>query len=324
MLPEHLALLLASTSIFPLIAYAPEKGSGSGGSNDADNKGGQGSGDQSGDDDGADGGGGGDDAGAGDQGDGAGADGKGAGEGEGTEGTGDKKAGATEQRDWRDREINRKHRQLKQKETELEEIRRERDELRALAQKVGAGSGAGADKGGDKGDQGDPKRSQFSSEAEFNAAVEAVVQKRETARMLAQVSERGVKDYGEEAFSRTLDRLQELGGFTPEDMTFLLLGTDDPARVMHELGTKPETYQKLMDMTPERRKAEFVKIASAPKPKKAVSDAPPPIDPIRGGAGAQDDDIYDDKKKMTDEQWYAARQKQKRNSTGRPWSVAQK
>ena len=112
---------------------------------------------------------------------------------------------------------------------------------------------------------------------------------------------------------------------------------------------------QLLDMTGPRRQAALIKLvmekqkpvvtaegAKPVEPVKRPSGAPPPPSENPRGAGAApaaSDNLYDpiyqfpnyysgnngiDEEKRRDEEWYARRQEQKRNSVGRPWSVGGK
>ncbi len=98
------------------------------------------------------------------------------------------------------------------------------------------------------------------------------------------------------------------GSMDPD--TFMgILGTDDPARVIFELGSNPDRAQEIMAMPPHRRLTEFVKIAIAPKEQKKTSSASAPVDPITGSGQGSPGDLRDD---LSDEEWYARRERQKR------------
>jgi len=123
---------------------------------------------------------------------------------------------------------------------------------------------------------------------------------------------RGVSAYGVK-WKSTLAKLPKLGGVDITDMVDIL-NTDQPHVVLFQL-SDPETYQRVMDLPPARRRNEFVKLSlkEAPKPKLAAveskkpSGAPAPVDQVRGGrrVAAQSVDIFNDK--TEDDAWYAAR-----------------
>lgn len=141
--------------------------------------------------------------------------------------------------------------------------------------------------------------------------------------------------------------MENLGRFDVAERNAIVgdaLNTDDPAYVMSVVGADPAKLAELADLPPGRRQAALIKIAmtktaAPPKPSRP-SGAPPPVDPVRGTGGgtppATATDLYDerfnfsnyykgpkeiDPEKAADDAWFAERQRQKRESTGRPWSV---
>ena len=119
----------------------------------------------------------------------------------------------------------------------------------------------------------------------------------------------GSKRFGAN-WTKATDNLRTLGGFDVETMQ-QVLATDDPAKLLYELGTNPDKYHEIMDLPPYKRFAEMVKLAAAPAPKPAArkpSDAPPPVDSLRGQNRGDPNDLRDD---LTDDEWYARRQRQK-------------
>lgn len=139
-------------------------------------------------------------------------------------------------------------------------------------------------------------------------------------------------------------------GQLPVELMDQILATDDPAYVMITLGKDPVKLQQALDMAGPRRQAVLLKIAmekapaADPSKGKRPSGAPPPPTGLPGGGGGTQPtghvDLYDPKMQMAgpptpdgaliprnleadkfDEAWYAERQRQKRESTGRPWSI---
>lgn len=229
-------------------------------------------------------------------------------------------------KDWRDREIAAKHRQnldLKRQNDErqrrLDEVERENADLRAIAERRAATPPAD----GEPEPAPVPARRAPSTPAAPNP--DAV--REEAGRLVAKENydrdctatfNKGKTTYGAD-WDAAIDRLSTLGG--PEgsidiDTMVGLLATDDPARVLYELGSKPDEYHRIMALPPAKRLNEMAKIASAPAPKKQVSNAPAPVDPV-GGRGANVGDELDDK--LSDEDWYKRREAQKR----RKWEAQQ-
>ena len=247
-------------------------------------------------------------------------------------------------KDWRDREIAKKHAQIKERDAELAALR---EQLEATTRRA---TPAAAD---------DPAAVEAARVAEAAAARTAprVPAQSDDARIEARARQLAAAQTAEEqlavAFTAgraahggewdgAMDNIRTLGGFDPDTMTDIL-ATDNPSQVLFELGKTPERFQEVMELPPAKRRAQLVKIGMAPPltpPKKAVSDAPAPVDPIAPGGnvlGAPKFDLYDQKipfgswekspfeaqksdSDRNDEKWFAARRAEKEKSVGRPWS----
>jgi hypothetical protein len=148
------------------------------------------------------------------------------------------------------------------------------------------------------------------------------------ARSMNDLNNKGAEIYGAK-WNKAIDDLKNLGGFDKDTLN-QIAATDNPAKVLYELGTQPQLYQRIMDIgSPAKRGFEFYKIASTPAPALAAdkgkkpSDAPAPVDAVGGRGGATDNnDVYDKAldSDAHDDEWYRRRRAQKLASTGRPWS----
>lgn len=113
----------------------------------------------------------------------------------------------------------------------------------------------------------------------------------------------GVEKYGEQ-FKGDLNTLRALDMMQPE-LVQEMLATDSPADVMHKLASDPEKAQRILEMPPAKRIAEFVKMAiPESKPGKQVSKAGAPITPIKG-APKKDFDLNDPE--ADDAEWFRRR-----------------
>ena len=165
-----------------------------------------------------------------------------------------------------------------------------------------------------------PTPAPASDDARVNARVEEELLKRQVQDLQANIQ----ANYADK-WQAVLANFERVGGIPPDVMT-QLLATDDPAYVLTTLGTNPSQIQDVLDLPPAKRQAALIKIGlakgsagapPAPKP----SGAPPPPEPVgaRGSGGAPPtDNIYDPD--LSDDDWYAIRQRQKRESEGRVWS----
>jgi hypothetical protein len=215
--------------------------------------------------------------------------------------------------DWRDFEIKTKHRQLKARDDELARIRDENKRLQELAD--------AAAKGKEQPTPPDNRRF-YRSEEEYQAdlkreAGEQAAQQLMATRMSSAQSE-GIKQYGADKWGQIVERLQTLGAFTPEQFQQVMV-TDNPTKVIYELGNKPEEYQRIMAMDPYSRANELAKLAIAKPPLARVSAAPPPVNPVdQRGAPASATELTDD---LPEDEWHRRRNAIKAASTGRLWST---
>lgn len=213
--------------------------------------------------------------------------------------------------DWRDREIGRKHRQLQEAKREKDRIAQELADAQALLQRRADGG------------EGDPPARQPTAIDANNPAVREaaaqIVAKGDFDRQCNDAFTKGKAAYGDK-WEGALARIGELGGFGDGDnsaaMMTNILATDEPAKVLFELGSNPDNYHRIMDLAPARRMAELVKLGlSEVKPKGKTkpkpSGAAAPVNGIGKRADAVDSGIlYRDN--TPDDKWYEVRQAQKR------------
>jgi len=158
----------------------------------------------------------------------------------------------------------------------------------------------------------------FRSQQEFDAAVQREADTR-AIRERAQADQRafddacnatfnkGVETYKDD-FQQAVSNLQSVG-IMNRDVLDLVLATEDPAKVLFDLGSDPDRAQAILDMTPAKRAVEIAKL-SVVAPKKAadpLSRAPAPIRPVEGTARVSGDPRDDD----DDAAWFAKRQAQR-------------
>lgn len=145
--------------------------------------------------------------------------------------------------------------------------------------------------------QADPQRHEFRTLAEFNAAVQAEAQRRadlaDWNRRCNAVEDVGAgqkdlvtgKVIGPErwaAAKRNLTLLDD-NGVIPFALLSVALETDAPERVLLALGEDPDRAAELLAMTTVKRAMEIAKMSGPATPKPAArSNAPPPVDPLRG------------------------------------------
>lgn len=148
-----------------------------------------------------------------------------------------------------------------------------------------------------------PQREDFKSKAEFDKAVQAEADRRLAVQTFNSkcndVEDKGSKAFGAKwgAAKAQLAILDDEGRI-PLDLLTTALETDDPAKVLYELGSDIEKATEFMAMTPLRRAIAMAKIAEAKAPAPR-SKTPPPVEPI-GGRGSGDDRPSD---RDSDEEW---------------------
>lgn len=146
----------------------------------------------------------------------------------------------------------------------------------------------------------------FRTEQEFNDAV----QREASARATREANDRSAKAFDDacnnvythgldtykDDFKQAVSNLQAVGAMNKEVLD-LVLETDDPAKVLFDLGADPDKAAALVEMTPAKRAVEIAKLSVVPnKPKTAaLSNANAPVETVEGqakvnGAPRDDDD----------------------------------
>lgn len=182
--------------------------------------------------------------------------------------------------------------------------RRLNEELQKTIRPVESSEPAAAD---DDGEQ--PQRSDFKTKAEFDTAVAAEAERVANLRLAQQsfnakcndVEDKGSKAFGAKwpAAKAQLGILDDEGRI-PLDLLTTALETDDPAKVLFELGSDIEKATQFMAMTPLKRAIAMAKIAETkPVAERPQSKTPPPVDPLGGRGGGNDRPSDRD----SDEEW---------------------
>lgn len=172
--------------------------------------------------------------------------------------------------DWKDKELKRKHAQIKERDRQLAEQAQKIADLEALANR--------APKEGEE-----PVRLERPAAMNQDQINAAAVRLRESERYqedLTKINEAGEKAYKGD-WAKSLENLATLGTVEMPVMQGIL-ATDDPAKVLYELGKNPAEYQRIMELRPERRQTEFVKLSLKAAPKAKPSAAPEPVETVRG------------------------------------------
>jgi len=195
--------------------------------------------------------------------------------------------------DWREKELKAKHRQLQEAKRREADLQRELENAKALAAKF----------------------NQSTDKPNFDVVPSSEVDRR-AKEMLAQqryvedcnkAAQKGETVYGGE-WKEAVSNLEVLGGFDQDTMNGVL-ATDDPAKVLYELGKNPDNYYRIMELPPARRIIEMGKLAMQPSQVKKVSEAPAPVKPVGGRAAPAPASLRDD---LDDETWFSIRQAQRK------------
>jgi hypothetical protein len=211
------------------------------------------------------------------------------------------KSEQAEPEDWRAKELRRKHAQIKERDRQLADQAAKIKDLEELATRAAPAEG----------EKVAPVVRPDMSQAQIQAAARALRDQERYAEDLTNINNAGEKNYGKE-WGKSLENLASFGEVEMPTMQGIL-ATDDPAKVLYELGRNPAEYQRIMDLPAARRQTEFVKMSLKQAPKKTVSSAPEPVETVRGrvtpSALPQDSDDDDTWYKKWNEHQQAKRKK---------------
>ena len=136
----------------------------------------------------------------------------------------------------------------------------------------------------------------MSNDDEIQRAARALREQERYQEQLQATNAAGESTYKDQ-WGKALDGLATVsdGKIDPADFS-AILGTDDPAKVIFELGSNAAEYQRIMALPPAKRQIEIVKIS--------IKQAPRAAPPVASNAEPLSE-------KAADDDWYAARKKQK-------------
>lgn len=212
--------------------------------------------------------------------------------------------------DWRDKELGRRKRRLDEEVTRAEaaeaRAKRAEDLAEALSKQPPAEPADG--------EQPPPAPRQPQERVYTKAELDAEADRRANIKLeqtvfqrdFASAVESANKAFGKDKVNDAIARISDLGGLDVDHLN-LVLGTDDPGKVLFELGSKPEEFQRIMDLPFNKRVVEFAKMGlKTETPVRQPSNTPPPVEPIGGGGGSPDNRYND---KADDAAWFAAEEK---------------
>lgn len=202
--------------------------------------------------------------------------------------------------DWRDKQIARQHRKLS-------EVAQERDNYREMANRLQTAPDEGEGDESNRNTGNERSNTQSTDQTVEQAAAQLIAQ-RDLKKNMNAMYNAGIEKIGE-TFQQSIDNLKAVGGVDPDTMS-AILATDDPAKIMHELGQDPDKLFELQELPFAERVAKLVKMAIPPPPvkKKLVSGAPEPTDEVNARA-AGDQNSLDDK--IPADEWHRRRTAQR-------------
>jgi len=198
--------------------------------------------------------------------------------------------------DWKEKELKSKHRQLQEAKRREQELQAKLETQQALLAKF---------------NQSQPDQIQTVPADEVERKANELVAQRQYIENCNKAAQLGEKTYGD--WKSAIENLELLGGFDSPTMNGVL-ATDDPAKVLYELGKQPDHYHRIMALPYERRIIEMNKIAEKAMQAKPVSNAPAPVNPISGKAAPARETLRDE---FDDDKWYQIRLAQKRQKWDR-------
>ncbi|WP_186111283.1 hypothetical protein [Burkholderia gladioli] len=186
-----------------------------------------------------------------------------------------------------------------------------------LLQQIGGGSGGG-DGGGGDGEGGARAGGAAPSQQAVEEMAERIaarrIAEREYLAAIQQTERAGRKEF--EDFDQVVQQFGAIGGI-PAPMFQAINRLENPHRVLYRLGNDLDLAASLTSLDPISLGIELARMSGAPRPV-AASEAggrlPAPIEPPSGrssggGGGGGDVDLDDN---LSDEQWHAARDRQRR------------
>jgi hypothetical protein len=192
---------------------------------------------------------------------------------------------------WKDKELKSKHRQLQDAKRERAELQAKLDTQAALLAKF---------------NQAKPEEVQVVPADEVERRAQELNAQQRYIENCNQANSSGEKVYGDN-WKSSVENLELLGGFDPGTMNGVL-ATDDPAKVIFELGKNPDNYHRIMALPLEKRIIEMGKLAMQPGTNKTISNAPAPVNTISGRAATPKETLRDD---MEDDKWFSIRRAQR-------------
>ncbi|MEK6346371.1 MAG: hypothetical protein V4764_02765 [Burkholderia sp.] len=223
---------------------------------------------------------------------------------------------------WATQRMGQLSRQRQEAEAQAKRFQQENEELRQ--QLAAAQQGAGEGGGGSEGDGGVSRRAAApTGDAANQRAVEEMAEQiaakraAEDKRLQAvlTIEKAGREKYPD--FDRVIDQTNLLGGFPPAVFQ-AVSRLEDAHEVFYAIGSDLDLAATLFEMDPVSMGIELARMSKGVRPATehaSLSRAPEPISPPAGrsGGGGSGADLDDE---MSDEDWHAARERQRRAARG--------
>lgn len=217
--------------------------------------------------------------------------------------------------DWRDKELGRRKRRLDEENTRADaaeaRAKRAEDLAEALSKPPPAEP---ADGENPPPAPRQPPQGRVYTQAEMDAEADRLAEVKAEAKLQQTVFQRDFASavasangaFGKDKVNDAIARISELGGLDVDHLN-MILATDDPGKVIFDLGSKPEEFQRIMDLPFNKRVVEFTKMGlKTETPARQPSKTPPPVEPI-GGGGGPTDNRYNDR--ADDAAWFREEEK---------------
>ncbi len=208
--------------------------------------------------------------------------------------------------DWKDKEMARRARRIDEERTEKERLVAENRRLTDLAETLA--KGPPQEPGEQPAPTPAPRQStgKVYTEQDVQAEARRLAAETQFKRDFDDAYQGGASKFGRGKMDDAIARISELGGLDYDHLQ-MVLATDEPAKVLYDLGSRPEEFQRIMELPFNRRVAEFVKMGLKTEPRSpSASRAPEPVEPISGGGGAVDNRYQDS---ASDADWYREEEK---------------
>lgn len=207
--------------------------------------------------------------------------------------------------DWKDKDRDRLRARVRDESQKREALAAEVQRLTDLNEAIGRNQQPEGDPPARQ-PTGERTYSQAELQAEAARLAKAEAGQMDFRRKFDNIHKKAVETYGAENVQKSIALISELGGLDANHLT-MIYATDNPEKVLYELGSKPEEFQRIMELEFPQRVVELTKMGLKMDKKQAIpSKTPAPVDPIAGNGGSVDNRYSDS---ASDNDWFKAEEK---------------